>query len=162
MISRRHFGALMGATLIASCGRSRLIDGKPVTMLVVYKGRRQLLVMSGREVLRVYPIQLGFEPEGHKQFEGDGKTPEGTYTINRKNPNSQYHLSLGISYPDRADWEYATAQGKSPGGEIFIHGTPGRFRNRDDWTAGCIAVSDRVMDVLFYAVPTGTRVHIAP
>lgn len=162
MLSRRSFCASLGAVTIASCGRSRLIDGKPVTMLVVYKSRRQLLVMSGTEVLRSYPIQLGFAPEGHKQFEGDGKTPEGTYYIDRRNPRSQYHLSLGISYPDRADWEYARAQGKPVGGDIFIHGTPRRYANRDDWTAGCIAVSNRVMDVLFYAVPEGTRIHIAP
>ena len=75
------------------------------------------LLHHGR-VLRSYDIALGFTPEGHKQFEGDGKTPEGTYYISHKNPNSEFHLSLGISYPNTSDRAFAEAAGKSPGGAV--------------------------------------------
>ena len=80
--------------------------------------------------LRTYPVGLGFAPEGHKQFEGDGRTPEGAYTIDRRNPDSLFHLSVGISYPNEADIAFAEAQGKSPGGDIFIHGGPERASTR--------------------------------
>lgn len=162
MINRRNFCALGGAALIAGCGRSALIDGKRVTSVVVNKGRRQVHLMHHQEALRSFPMELGFAPEGHKQFEGDGKTPEGLYIINRRNPQSRFHLSIGISYPNRRDWEFARAQGRSPGGDIFIHGTPRQVRGRDDWTAGCIAVDNRVMDLIYATVPNGTPIRITP
>jgi murein L,D-transpeptidase YafK len=113
-------------------------------------------------VLRSYDIALGFAPEGHKQFEGDGKTPEGAYYITHKNPDSRFHLSLGISYPNEADIAFSEAQGKDPGGEIFIHGGPkGPVRNRD-WTWGCVAVSDREMEMIYAMVNPGTPIYILP
>lgn len=168
MLNRREICALGGAAALSACARpiaqrpSGMIDGKPVTMLLVYKQRRRLFVMSGDEVLRSYHAELGFTPTGHKQFEGDGRTPEGTYRIDRRNPQSEYYLSLGISYPNRNDAARAHAQGKSPGGDIFIHGTTRPFQGKRDWTAGCIAVSNRVMRELFAAIRVGTVIHIAP
>jgi hypothetical protein len=105
----------------------------------------------------------GFAPEGHKQFEGDGKTPEGEYIIDRRNPNSRFHLSIGISYPNAADRAFARSQGKSPGGDIFIHGR-GKYpgSNRDDWTWGCIAVTDREMEDIYAMVRNGTPITIKP
>ncbi|NDH02191.1 MAG: hypothetical protein EBY40_03560, partial [Marivivens sp.] len=111
---------------LSSCGRTTKFlayEGPEITSIVVNKGARRMYLMHDTNVMRSYDIRMGFAPEGHKQFEGDGKTPEGTYVINRRNPNSAYHLSLGISYPNAQDRAYAASQGRSPGGEIFIHGT---------------------------------------
>ncbi|NBT31316.1 MAG: hypothetical protein EBT13_05280 [Rhodobacteraceae bacterium] len=148
---------------LSACGsRFRTYNGPEVTSIVVHKSERRLFVMHGNDVIKSYEFELGFGPEGHKQFEGDGRTPEGAYRINRRNPNSQYHLSLGISYPNDADRAYARSQGKSPGGDIFIHGTPREVRGRDDWTAGCIAVEDREIEELYAMVPVGTPIFIYP
>lgn len=162
MISRRQFCAITAAAAVTGCAQSGLVDGKRVTMVVVHKERRMLYLLNKSDVLRAFRVELGFAPRGHKRFEGDGKTPEGMYRINRRNPRSKFHLSLGISYPDRNDYAYAAARGKSPGGDIFIHGTPRRHIGNRDWTAGCIAVPNSVMDLLFRVVPNGTPIHITP
>ena len=108
-------------------------------------------------------MSLGFAPVGHKQVEGDGRTPEGDYLIDRKNPNSNFHLSLGVSYPNSQDVEVARALGQSPGGDIFIHGGPKRDSNADpesDWTWGCISVSDREIEEIYSMVNVGTIISI--
>ena len=112
--------------------------------------------------MRTYEFELGFAPTEHKQFEGDGRTPEGAYLINRRNPNSRYHLSLGISYPDTDDAAYARSVGGSPGGEIFIHGTPINFLGQDDWTWGCIAVTNEEIEEIYAMVNNGTVIYIYP
>ncbi|MEM7723501.1 MAG: L,D-transpeptidase family protein, partial [Pseudomonadota bacterium] len=109
-----------------------------------------------------YEIELGFAPEHHKQIEGDGRTPEGRYYIDRRNPNSAFYLSLGISYPNAADIAAAEALGESPGGDIFIHGTPRAFARQDDWTIGCIAVTNREMREIYAMVQDGTVIDIYP
>ena len=109
-------------------------------------------------LLKTYPVALGFNPVGHKQFEGDGKTPEGRYPINDRNPNSGYHKNLGVSYPNDADRAYAAAQGKSAGGDIKIHGMRngmgaiGAQHLHRDWTHGCIAVTAGEIDELYALV----------
>jgi murein L,D-transpeptidase YafK len=130
--------------------------------LVVSKRNRVLALMAGETTLRRYRISLGFTPEGHKKRSGDGRTPEGRYYINRRNPRSDYHLSLGISYPNTLDMAKAMALGIDPGGDIFIHGGPVRAgdRRKRDWTAGCIAVSDRDIEEIWSLVPTGTPITI--
>ena len=119
-------------------------------------------VDGARKVLKAYDIGLGFAPVGHKQFEGDGKTPEGQYFISHKNPDSQYHLSLGISYPNEADIAFAEAEGKSPGGDIFIHGGPNTRVSKRDWTWGCIALTDKEIERVYSMVKPGTPVFILP
>ncbi|MCC7320063.1 MAG: L,D-transpeptidase family protein [Rubellimicrobium sp.] len=167
MLDRRGM-ILAGAAALAGCARGgdmpRLLsyDGPPVTGIVAWKARRQMAVMSGERVLRTWHLQLGFSPEGHKQFEGDGKTPEGYYVVNRKNPRSQYHLSVGISYPNDADRAYAQSQGRNPGGDIFFHGTPASVRNKPDWTAGCLAITNEEIEELYAMTPVGTTVVILP
>lgn len=137
-------------------------NGPEVTSVQVHKGARKMYLLHHGRVLESYDIALGFAPEGHKQFEGDGKTPEGAYYITHRNPNSRFHLSLGISYPNVRDVEFAKAQGKSPGGDIFIHGGPLRpVRNRD-WTEGCIAVTNEEMEQIYAMVKPGTVIHILP
>ena len=118
-------------------------------------------LLNGRNVLRSYNIGLGFAPVGDKKVEGDGKTPEGVYYVNRRNPESEFHLSLGINYPNARDVAEARKLGKSPGGDIFIHGR-GRYVDKlvRDWTWGCIAVTNREMEEIYAMVRNGTPVVI--
>ncbi|MBF9033017.1 L,D-transpeptidase family protein [Rhodobacterales bacterium HKCCE2091] len=154
--------ALLVALATAGCSRFASYDGPEVTRVVVIKSSRQLLLMHGETVLEAYDFELGFAPEGHKEIEGDGRTPEGSYVIDRRNPNSEYYLSIGISYPNETDVAAARALGFSPGGDIFIHGTPREFRGREDWTAGCIAVSNGDMREIYAMVRDGTAIDIFP
>lgn len=122
-----------------------------------------MYLMHHDEILKKYKFDLGFAPEGDKKIEGDGKTPEGNYFIDRRNPNSKFHLSIGISYPNAQDRLEAAALGKSPGGDIFIHGRGPNVKNpENDWTWGCIAVTDREMEDIYAMVPNGTPITILP
>jgi murein L,D-transpeptidase YafK len=156
---------LLCATLVvASCGSSKFkrYNGPEVTSVQVHKADRKMYLLHNSEVLKVYDVALGFAPVGHKQIEGDGKTPEGSYTISHKNPDSTYHLSLRVNYPNDADRAYAESIGQPPGGDIFIHGGPVRRVTQRDWTAGCIAVTDRQMEVIYSMIQPGTPIHILP
>ena len=137
-----------------------------IDRIVVEKGARRLTAFRKGEALRSYPIALGFAPEGDKLREGDGRTPEGVYRIDRRNPESAYHLSLGIDFPRAEDVARAEAGGYSPGGDIFIHGQPNGLGTvatlPHDWTAGCIAVSDAEIEELWAVTPLGTLVEIRP
>lgn len=161
-ISRRIM--MIGAALgLAGCAsKIRTYDGPEVTTIQIFKGKRLMRLMSGRKVLKKYKFELGFNPVGHKEIEGDGRTPEGVYYINRRNPNSRFHLSLGISYPNAEDVRRARAQGKSPGGDIFIHGTPDIYIGEPDWTWGCIAVTNSEMEEIYAMIGEGTKIYIYP
>lgn len=156
------------ALIAASCAPSPA--PAPVTgqadFVLVDKSDRTLTLYRDGETLRTYSgLAFGDAPAGHKQFEGDEKTPEGRYTIDTRNPNSAYHLSLRISYPNDADRAFAAAQGRSPGGDIFIHGQPNAMpggRIPGDWTDGCIAVSNAEMEELWGAIADGTPIEIRP
>ena len=140
------------------------LSGEPVDFLLVDKSDRTLvLYRDGVEVRRFTGLQFGDAPFGHKQFEGDEKTPEGRYTIDTRNPNSSYYLSLRVSYPNAQDRAFAEALGRSPGGDIFLHGQPNWLpsgRMRGDWTDGCIAFTNAEMDQLWNLVPDGTPIEI--
>jgi len=160
-ISRRF---LMGGLFLALAGCSskfRTYNGPPVTRILVFKKQRRMYLMHNRRVLKSYNIALGFAPVGDKKVEGDGKTPEGLYHINRRNPDSNFYLSLGISYPNKRDIAEARKLGKSPGGDIFIHGR-GTFVGAlvRDWTWGCIAVTNAEMEEIYAMVRTGTPIYI--
>lgn len=136
-----------------------------VDLVRVDKSARTLtLYAEGRPVRTYTGIQLGDEPVGPKRFEGDERTPEGRYTIDYGNPNSAYHLSLHISYPNAADVAYARARGRSPGGLIFIHGQPNGYEGRveGDWTDGCIALSNAEIEELWSLVGDGAEIEIVP
>lgn len=156
--------ALLCATLaLASCGsKFKIYNGPEVTSIQVHKADRKMYLLHNSEVLKAYDVALGFAPIGHKQIEGDGKTPEGSYRISHRNPKSSFHLSLGIDYPNEADRAYARSIGKEPGGDIFIHGGPTQRVFQRDWTAGCIAVTNRQMEVIYSMVNPGTPIHILP
>ena len=156
--------ALLAA--MAGCGPTiRSYGGPEVTSVLVEKEKRRMHLLHHGRVLKSYKIHLGFEPVGHKQFEGDGKTPVGNYRISKRNPQSNFHLSLGISYPNSKDVAFARSRGKSPGGDIFIHG---RSNNRigsrlgPDWTAGCIAVTNKQIEEIYSMVNIGTPITIRP
>ena len=137
-------------------------------LIEIFKAARRLDVKRGAKVLRSYRVALGFSPQGHKQREGDGRTPEGTYTIDARNARSAFHLSLRVSYPDASDEACSAALGVPPGGDIYIHGQPNGLRKwfvghpTRDWTTGCVAVTDTEMREIWSLVPTGARVMIHP
>lgn len=155
---------MIGLFGLASCSKFKTYDGPEVTRVLIFKEARAMHLLHHDQVLASYPIDLGFAPTGHKEFKGDGKTPEGTYIIDRKNPNSEFHLSLGISYPDVHDSLAAKEAGNDPGGDIFIHGGPSdkKLRGKPDWTAGCVAVTDRQIETIYSMVNVGTPVTIYP
>ncbi len=158
---------LIATMALSACGaksKFKRYNGPQVTQILIDKSDREMFLLHGNKVLKSYKVDLGFAPVGHKQIEGDGRTPEGVYRINRRNPNSAYHLSIGISYPNAQDRAKARAIGKSPGGDIFIHGGPKLRRNKGkkDWTAGCISVSDKEIEVIYAMVQDGTPILIKP
>jgi len=164
MMRRRSLLAVAAIALLGACSsKFRRYDGPEVQRIIVFKGDRKMHLLNGTKALKSYKIGLGGNPVGPKQFEGDSKTPEGAYYIDRQNPRSQYHLSLGISYPNKRDAEFAEAEGKKPGGDIFIHGEDQKKgRGPKDWTAGCIAVKDREIEEIYSMVRVGTPIYIYP
>ena len=136
--------------------------------LVVSKSERTLTLERDGRPIRTYLVALGSRPAGHKQREGDRRTPEGVYAIDARNPDSAYHLSLRISYPNDQDRMRAAANGVDPGGQIMIHGMGGAatkvsaLHPRLDWTDGCVAVTNEEMDEIWRLVDVGTPIEIKP
>lgn len=136
--------------------------------IILIKEERKLYLMSNNQVLKTYKVALGGHPIGPKSQEGDGKTPEGLYVIDRHNPNSSFHLSLHVSYPSPDDLVAAQRAGVRPGGDIMIHGTRnglgwlGSFHRLIDWTQGCIAVTNTEIEEIWALVPDGTPIEIRP
>jgi murein L,D-transpeptidase YafK len=136
--------------------------------IVVRKGERRLYLMNGERVLRSFRVSLGLTPTGHKQREGDFRTPEGDYHVVRRNPDSRFFLALQVSYPGPEDLRRAAREGVSPGGQIMIHGLPNRpskpldYYLTRDWTDGCIAVSNADMVDIWLMTPTNTPIQILP
>lgn len=159
--------ALLPLLLLAACAAPERAAPLPqADFVLVDKSERALTLFAGGRAIRSYGgLQFGGAPLGHKRFEGDQRTPEGRYTIDTRNPASAYHLSLRVSYPNVADRAYAEARGKSPGGDIFIHGQPNGLpagRLPGDWTDGCIALANTEIEELWRLVPDGTLIEIKP
>ncbi|MCS7203508.1 MAG: L,D-transpeptidase family protein [Thermodesulfovibrio sp.] len=137
-------------------------------LVVVIKSKRILLLMNEGKILKVYKVALGKNPVGHKIEQGDGKTPEGIYYIVGRNANSNFYKSLKISYPNEKDYEKALKLGVNPGGGIMIHGLSkkveylGKYHIIEDWTEGCIAVTNEEIDEIWSMVPDGTPIYIQP
>jgi L,D-peptidoglycan transpeptidase YkuD (ErfK/YbiS/YcfS/YnhG family) len=136
--------------------------------IVVEKGEHRMTLFAGNEVLGTYLVAIGQQSVGAKERKGDLRTPEGLYYIDGKNPNSQFHLALHVSYPNAADVARARSMGVETGGDIMIHGLPPRFHyvgaqhRAYDWTNGCVAVSDPEIEEIFNVVPVGTPIRIVP
>lgn len=141
-------------------------DADIIDKVFVDKSERRLQLMSGDKVIKSYHIALGGNPIGHKQQEGDQRTPIGSYTLDYKNEKSQYYRSMHVSYPNAADNANAKKRGVSPGGAIMIHGQKNGFgalakiTQQRDWTAGCMAVTNDEMDEIMAAVKVGTPIEI--
>ena len=139
-----------------------------INLLVVNKAKHQLLAYADGQLLKTYKVSFGNNPIGHKEFEGDEKTPEGIYYINAKNDKSGYHKNLGVSYPNVKDIAHAKAIGKPTGGDIKIHalksglGFINKFQRWCNWTNGCIAVTNSEIDELYRSVKIGTKIEIHP
>jgi murein L,D-transpeptidase YafK len=147
------------------------LDEKPgngVDRLVVYKHERKLVLISGRRELRSYRVALGGEPIGPKTRQGDHRTPEGSYVLDSRNPNSHFYKAFHISYPNPKDLALAKKLGFTPGGNIMLHGLPkeyafvGKAHTLHDWTDGCIAISNEEMDEIWKLVRVGTLIDIRP
>ena len=158
--------ASLALILLAGCAPAASQTLPTADFVLVDKSDRVLTLFAGGKPYRNFQhLQFGDEPEGHKRFEGDERTPEGRYTIDTRNPASAYHLSLRISYPNDQDRAYAAARGASPGGDIFIHGQPNWLpagRVPGDWTDGCIALANVEIEELWRLVPDGTPIEIRP
>ena len=136
--------------------------------ILVEKGKRRLYLLNRGQVIAEYPVKLGLSPKGHKQFEGDFRTPEGVYHLSRRNPRSEFFLSVEVSYPNEADRARAKAEGLRPGGLIMIHGQPNvprrppEYYAGTDWTDGCIAVSNSAMVEIWQRTRLGIPIEIRP
>ena len=136
--------------------------------IVVEKSKRTLALMDGSRILKTYKVALGGQPVGAKDRQGDHKTPEGIYSVDAKNPNSQFYKALHISYPNPADRANARKLGVSPGGDVEIHGLGAKWgwigakHLLTDWTDGCIAVTNEEIDEIYPLVKIGTTVEIRP
>lgn len=146
----------------AGCGDPR------VDLIKIDKSARKLSLFAKGELVSQYSIALGPEPIGPKRSEGDGRTPEGNYVIDSRNPHSQFYKSLHISYPNQNDRAQSQRLGVRPGANIMIHGIKnglgwlGPLHRLSDWTQGCIAVTDSEIDEIWRLVPDSTKVEIAP
>lgn len=157
--------SLFGPPLQVAAPPPPLLKGE-IDRIVIEKSARRMQLFQNGKVVRTYAVALGFTPEGDKERQGDGKTPEGSFVINRKNESSAFTLSLGLDYPQPDDLARAAEGGYSPGGDIFIHGQPNAlpegFKLKGDWTAGCIAVSNTEIREIWASTPLGTMVEVLP
>ncbi|MBF0329855.1 MAG: L,D-transpeptidase family protein [Nitrospirae bacterium] len=136
--------------------------------VLVVKNSRIMVLLKDGEILKVYKVSLGKKPTGHKVKAGDQRTPEGSYILDSRNPQSKFYKAIHISYPNKSDAANAQSLGVSPGGGIMIHGLPnklgelGRLHRRWDWTDGCIAVTNEEMDEIWELISDGTPIEIKP
>lgn len=147
---------------------SPLPPATTIDRIVIEKSARKLSVFGNGKRLKTYRVALGHNPMGAKQEEGDNKTPEGVYRIDGRNPQSNFHLALHVSYPSDDDKRRAAEQGVAAGFDIMIHGIQngrgwiGAFHRLSDWTAGCLALTDEEIEELWRVTPDGTPVEIRP
>ena len=167
MTSRLRNAFMLGALSLLSIAASA--SEFPVAdMVVIEKGKRELHLIADGEIFRTFRIALGIRPTGDKQQEGDFRTPEGRYLLDARNPNSEFFLSIHVSYPDANDRREAARQGVDPGGAIMIHGQPNEptrsetYYQTQDWTNGCIAVSNSDMIDIWLMTADNTPIEIRP
>ncbi|HEY3847425.1 MAG TPA: L,D-transpeptidase family protein [Acetobacteraceae bacterium] len=152
----------------SSSGDAGMAEPLIADRVIVRKGERRLYLMRGETVLRSYRVALGLNPVGPKEQEGDSRTPEGHYQLTRRNPRSEYFLSIQVSYPNDKDLQRARRNRLTPGGSIMIHGLPNELRREPayyeqrDWTDGCIAVSDSDMLEIWLMTPQDIPIDILP
>jgi murein L,D-transpeptidase YafK len=164
----RSLGFLLIALLPLLDGGLQASGFPTADKVLVEKSDRKLHLLMDGEVFRTFDIALGIRPTGDKEYEGDFRTPEGTYLLDMRNPNSEFFLSIHVSYPNRQDVREARAKGVDPGGAIMIHGQPNEptrseaYYRTQDWTNGCIAVSNSDMIDIWLMTPDNTPIEIRP
>jgi murein L,D-transpeptidase YafK len=163
--------AVLGVTIVSTAAALivRRHNEAAVDRILIEKSARKLTLLRNDIPLKTYHIAIGWEPIGRKLEEGDGRTPEGLYSIASHKPDSSYHRALRISYPNDADIAQAIERGVSPGGDVMIHGLRNgsgaeelERHNAGDWTAGCIAVTNDEVEEIYRLVPDGTPIEIRP
>jgi murein L,D-transpeptidase YafK len=170
---RNKISCLSGMLLLAgiSVGMAPRLSAQGATQvdrIVIEKSKRTLTLMNGTESLKKYKVALGGQPVGAKDRQGDHKTPEGIYSVDSKNPNSQFYKALHISYPNPADRANARKLGLSPGGDMEIHGLGSKWgwigakHRLTDWTDGCVAVTNEEIEEIYPLIKVGTTVEIRP
>jgi murein L,D-transpeptidase YafK len=136
--------------------------------VLVKKHEKRLYLMKSNKPFKIYRVAFGANSKGHKRRAGDERTPEGTYTLDYKNSNSDFYKSIHISYPNDQDIKRAKEMGVVPGGDIMIHGQKNGAKNFEriqryvNWTDGCIAVTNNEMDEIWASVDVGTPITIEP
>jgi murein L,D-transpeptidase YafK len=159
---------LMAGMSVVAASRLAAQTATKVDRIVVEKSKRTLTLMAGTKILKTYKVALGGQPVGPKDRQGDHKTPEGIYSVDAKNPNSQFCKALHISYPNQADRANARKLGVSPGGDVEIHGLGSKWgwigakHRLTDWTDGCIALTNEEIDEIYPLIKVGTTVEIRP
>lgn len=160
---------LISLVALAAAGSTAYASDFPqAEKVVVEKGKRKLHLLRDGKPFRSFNIALGMAPQGDKEFEGDQKTPEGVYTLDARNPDSDFFLSIRISYPSLRDRAEARAKGLDPGGQIMVHGQPNEptyseaYYASEDWTNGCIALSNSDMIDMWLMTPDGIPIEIRP
>jgi murein L,D-transpeptidase YafK len=133
-----------------------------IDLVKVDKSSKKMFLMSGSEVIKVYDIILGKDPDGHKRRLGDYKTPEGTYVLDYKNSQSIYYKSIRISYPNEKDEADAAKKGWDPGGGLTIHGQKNDSLTKEEWTEGCIGVTNKEMDEIWELLDLPVTIIIEP
>ena len=171
MIGSRGLFAVFGISALlgsAAAEEQALTGPDRADYVVVDKSDRKLYLYKAGRVLREFDVSLGQMPNGPKQREGDFRTPEGKYLLDERNVNSDFFLSIHVSYPNESDRERARAQGVDPGGQIMIHGLPNELKydvrhyQHNDWTDGCIAVSNSDMLDIWLMTREATPIEIRP
>jgi murein L,D-transpeptidase YafK len=156
----------LASLLIVASAAGHASAESTVDKVVINKAKRELLLMRGGKAIKSYAVALGRNPVGAKTRQGDGKTPEGVYSISGRNAASAFHRALRVSYPNATDRAHARKLGVAPGGDIMIHGLPngqghiGKAHRLTDWTEGCIAVTNAEIEEIWSMVADGTKVEI--
>ena len=158
--------ALMLAALMA--GAAHAAELPAADRVVVRKGEHKMYLYRGERLLGEFRISLGLNPKGQKEREHDFRTPEGHYSLARRNTRSDYFLSIQVSYPNKDDERRAHANHWAPGGSIMIHGLPNAPRHAPDyyastdWTDGCIALSNSDMVEVWMRTHENIPIDILP
>lgn len=165
----RFFSSMLILTAFSIAGpklENNSLKPNSVDRILVEKSKRQISLYCKDEIVKTYKISLGKNPIGHKEKQGDFKTPEGVYRVSGKNPNSRFHKSLRVSYPNEQDIICAQNNCVNPGGDIMIHGLDkksawiGKDHVQNDWTHGCIAVSNDEMDEIYQLTKVNAAIEI--
>ncbi len=154
--------------VLPAVGRATSAELATADQVLVVKSERRLYLMRDGQPFRSYKVALGLNPVGHKEREGDFRTPEGRYLLDGRNTASDFFLSIHLSYPSSEDAARARTHHWRPGGSIMIHGLPNvpkrsiDYYRSADWTDGCIALANDDMLEVWLLTRANTPIEIRP